>query len=286
MAERNEVHTGNTNCKPARHWCFTDHSMNLFDWDDKRMRYIIYQEEIGTENDKEHYQGYLEFKQTVKLSYLKKLNPHIHWEIRRGTREEARDYCMKDDTRKPGTNFKKYGKWENGGSGARNDLHDIQDEIKEGKSIEEIADKHFTTWARNYRAIEKYKSMKTQKRNWEMHIVWIHGPAGCGKTKWCVKNYDNLYIKGPDDYWFDGYCGEEAILIDDIDKDNKFNRNFMLRFTDRYPMKLAVKGGFTDMISKYIVITSNYSPEEIYGDDTAILRRITTIKEIDCKKIT
>lgn len=285
MAERNEVHTGNTNCKPARHWCFTDHSMDLFDWDDKRMRYIVYQDEIGEEGGKEHIQGYVEFKQTVKLSYLKKLNPQIHWEIRRGSREEARDYCMKDDTRKPGTNYKTYGKWEAGGSGARNDLHKIHEELKEGKSIEYIATNNFSTWCKNYRAIEKYKNMICKKRNWEMHIVWVHGPSGSGKTKWVIKNYPDLFIKGSDDTWFDGYNNESAILIDDIDKDNKFNRNFMLRFTDRYPMKLPYKGGFHEMTSKYIVFTSNYEPEEIYPNDDAVLRRITVIKNIDCKKI-
>ena len=46
-----------------------------------------------------HLQGYIEFKNQKQFKTLKKNYPEIHWEVRKGTQQQARDYCMKEDTR-------------------------------------------------------------------------------------------------------------------------------------------------------------------------------------------
>lgn len=68
---------------------------------DPSVRYCVYQEERGTNNVR-HYQGYVELKNPQRLSYLKKLLPGAHWEARRGTRDQAKAYSMKEDTRTEG----------------------------------------------------------------------------------------------------------------------------------------------------------------------------------------
>lgn len=52
--------------------------------------------EIGTECLTPHYQGYLELKQPRRLTFVKTLLPTAHWEIRRGSKEQAANYCLKD----------------------------------------------------------------------------------------------------------------------------------------------------------------------------------------------
>ena len=46
---------------------------------------------------------------------------------------------------------------------------------------------------------------------------WIWGPAGTGKTRSVWLEYPDLYPKMANKWW-DGYQGEETVLIDDFDK--------------------------------------------------------------------
>ena len=46
-----------------------------------------------------HLQGYVEFKNQKRFTTLKNAYPEIHWEIRKGSQQQARDYCMKTETR-------------------------------------------------------------------------------------------------------------------------------------------------------------------------------------------
>lgn len=47
--------------------------------------------------------------------------------------------------------------------------------------------------------------------------LWIVGFFGCGKIILVRKEYgDLLFIKGLNK-WFDGYCGEYVVLLDDLE---------------------------------------------------------------------
>ena len=52
-----------------------------------------------------------------------------------------------------------------------------------------------------------------------------------------------------------------------------------LRLTDRYPMRVPIKGGFVDWVPVRIWITANYGPDILYNRDPAVLRRIDEIYE-------
>lgn len=80
-----------------------------------RLRYFIAQREVCPDTQRVHWQCYGEFNSPVKGSAALKairvsrgdqrfrgLRPgEIHWERRRGRREQARDYCRKTDSRDP-----------------------------------------------------------------------------------------------------------------------------------------------------------------------------------------
>ena len=66
------------------------------------VRYASWQREVGASGT-EHLQGYAEFAAPVRLSAVRQwLSSSVHWEPRKGTREEARDYSRKDDSRAAG----------------------------------------------------------------------------------------------------------------------------------------------------------------------------------------
>jgi hypothetical protein len=62
--------------------------------------------------------------------------------------------------------------------------------------------------------------------------------------------------------WWDGYDGQEVIVIDEFY--GWLKRDFMYRLIDRYPMMLEVKGGAVPMQAKHVIFTSNKHPKEWY----------------------
>jgi len=79
------------------------------------VRYAIWQREICPDTGRVHWQGYIEFASPQRPTALKTAigvrrgdqrqrplrSGEIHWERRRGTREQARDYCRKQESRDP-----------------------------------------------------------------------------------------------------------------------------------------------------------------------------------------
>lgn len=106
--------------------------------DDPSVRYCVYQEERG-ENGVRHYQGYVELSAPQRMSYMKKLLPRAHWEKRKRTRDECRNYCMKEDTRIAGP-FE-IGEWQRH-QGARTDLSAAIATAKTTLNIAQVAKDH------------------------------------------------------------------------------------------------------------------------------------------------
>lgn len=82
----------------ALHWCFTVNNYTKEDiikiHDCEKIKYAIIACEVG-ENGTPHLQGYLCWKNKQALSACKKLHATAHWEVKRGTVQQAIDYCKK-----------------------------------------------------------------------------------------------------------------------------------------------------------------------------------------------
>jgi hypothetical protein len=106
--------------------CFTIHGVDAeFTLDpifiERDAKYCVYQIEQGVEGAI-HVQGYIELRKKMTLSAIKKvLDSEIaHIERRMGTRDQARDYCMKLESRIAGPY--EIGEWSSAGQGRRCDL--------------------------------------------------------------------------------------------------------------------------------------------------------------------
>ncbi len=282
VAGNNSRNIGPLEMARAIGWCFTlnnptfEHGEPPFASIDE-IAFATWQLESGERNTP-HYQGYVHFKSRKRLTQVRVVVPGAHLEKRRGTVAQAIAYANKEDTRVDGP-------WSIGevprGQGARNDIHDAYAAIKGGASIESVADEMPGVHAKYHRGLEKYQLMKMARRDFAPEVHVLIGVPGSGKTRFVFDNHEagDIYTKDPTNKWWDGYIGQEVVLIDDFYGSLRFN--YLLRLLDRYPMRLEVKGGHTQMLAKKIYITSNAELEDWYSNPSlnldALKRRITRV---------
>lgn len=203
-----------------------------------------------------------------------------HIERSRGSDEDNKKYCSKEQ------NF-----WEYGEIKSQTNIKDseiIRDMIKDNCSVIDIIERYPGHFMRYYRGIEqmiKYLQ-KPESRNWKTEVYYYWGEPGTGKTKAAHEESnatgERTYWKNRTKWW-DGYDGQENIIIDDFYGWIAYDE--LLRLLDRYPMQVEIKGGFKEMTAKRIWITSNIPIEDLYKHShffpEAIRRRCTVIKHFN-----
>lgn len=235
-------------------------------WSGDYVQYNIWQMEVGEEGTV-HYQGYVQLTQKKRISALKsQLCAHAHWEPRRGSHEQAKEYASKEETRMEGMEVMEVGKEVS--FGQRSDLIKLKEDLKNGMSLKDVSDAHFGPFLRYSRAIKEYQTLHQQNnRNWATQTTVYWGPPGTGKTKRALYEggLDAYWLPKPSSggtVWFDGYDGHEVVVIDEFF--GWIPRDLLCRMCDRYPLLVQVKGGTVPFVAKRIYITSNAAPAEWY----------------------
>lgn len=290
----------------SRHYCFTEYQKSpKQDWD--KMRYMVFQIETCPKSGRPHLQGYIELYDPLRITGVKKgLEIQAHVEERRGSRDQARHYCMKpvpdcncDDCsgksgkglRNPGPQSE-VGPWEFGtwieGQGDRTDLKDFIALIKEGHSTDMIVYENtaalkFVKHLREYENIHLDLTLPNF-RSVEVIVLW--GLAGMGKTKAAFELDPQIYsvpAGSPDRAWFDRYRGQNTILIDDFY--GSWPYDFLLKVLDGYKIQVPFKGGHVWARWTRVIITSNNCPCRWYpqGPTPALMRRISQIRAFGTK---
>lgn len=103
-------------------------------------------------------------------------------------------------------------------------------------------------------------------------VWWYWGPTGSGKTRSAVEKAkevagDAYWISHGNGQWYDGYKGQQAVILDDV-RAATWEFSNMLRITDRYKFQVPIKGGFVWWNPKLIIITAPDRPEDIYKNYT------------------
>lgn len=232
--------------------------------------------EVG-ESGTPHLQGIITFGKSMRLSALKKLNERTHWEPCK-VKEASLNYCTKGeiiiDTK-------------SGEQGKRTDLEDAIETLKK-TGLKGVREEHATVYVKHHKGLKAllYDFEEDSIPKWcppEVIVLW--GKPGCGKTRRCMEIDENLYtVSNPSTngaLWFDGYTGQETILLDDFYGWVKYHE--LLRLLDGYRMRLQTKGGFTHKAWKRVLITSNEHPSQWYhrGEWEALERRLSQIVRLD-----
>lgn len=79
---------------------------------------------------------------------------------------------------------------------------------------------------------------------------------------------------------WDGYTNQSSVIIDDLDKKHDYMGYHLKIWGDMYAFTAEVKGGTIMIRPKTIVVTSNYTPEQIWEDNNTldpILRRYQVV---------
>jgi len=240
------------------------------------MKYLIQGRETAPSTGKVHWQGFVIYKSARTLSAVIKEYKGIHFEVCQGSPAQNMEYCKKE------------GQWEEWGEppkvqGERTDLKSIGDMLKEGASDREMLEENPGAWLHCYRGVKEARKVlfPVAVRRWEMDVRIYWGNSGCGKTRKVWDEFEDVYVK-PVGKWWDGYDGQDVVLVDDFDPSNCFDIqfDFYLKLLDRYPMKVEVKGGFEEFRSKTIIFTSNFDPKTWFytkSNRGAFFRRVKTI---------
>jgi len=268
-----------TRPSPRIGWCFTLNNPTAEEIpaltavldDATKVKYAIFQGETG-ENGTPHLQGYVEFLNKQRFTTAKTILglERLHLEPRNGSRDQARCYCMKDDTIDPAVSGRvEIGEW--GSQTRSNELGNLVAELKTGSTMSDVAAKYPTSWVRNYRGIAAWHGMVCSK-GLETNTVrgyWIYGPPGIGKTHHVCEGLrdfptDRIFMKEQNKWW-DGYDGEELVVLDDLDNSAFFH--LLKKWGDKYAITNAeIKGGSVKLQHVKFIVIFNYFFDEIFKD--------------------
>jgi len=112
-------------------------------------------------------------------------------------------------------------------------------------------------------------------------VYW--GPTGTGKSRraW-QESGDDAYSKDPRTKFWCGYRCEENVIIDEFR--GAIDISHILRWTDRYPVRVEVKGSSKPLSASKFIFTSNLHPRlwypELDAETYAALERRLEIIEM------
>lgn len=246
-----------------------------------RIRYLIGGAETAPSTGTPHIQMHIDLTNSSTMSALQKRLQKCGIQLSLKPPDSAvhsdnnRGYCKKDG------NFHEWGTIP--AQGQRTDLASFMTTIAANpkKRRIDIMEEFPTVYAKYPRFANEYRLLKIKHDiiQGDLHDrnLWIHGPPGCGKSR--PFQEAGCYSK-PANKWWDAYDGEDLVLIEDIDLEHKHLGHLLKIWGDRYPFSAEIKGCYVKIRPHRIIITSNYTPEDLFTNEVlceAIARRFKVI---------
>lgn len=223
-----------------------------------------------------HWQLVVQCTRQVRLAGIKKLfgvGMHAEQTI---SSEGAEKYCWKEDTRVEGTQFELGSK-----SFERNNRKDwakILCDAKKGEMDSIPPDVFIRCYGSLKRiAVENANPIACIRT---CTVYWGRTGTGKSRTVWEKAGMD-AYPKDPCSKFWDGYRGQDQVVIDEFR--GTIGISHLLRWLDRYPVLVEVKGSSVVFKATKVWITSNLHPSMWYPEldqetREALLRRLEIIE--------
>lgn len=257
----------------------------------EHIKFLVCQEEICPESGRRHWQGYVELKKPARMPQVKNwLNcQHAHLEARRGTQQQAIEYCEKADTRAdPDAEPFRYG--ELTPQGTRTDISSALQVLNDGGGLADVLEQAPDVFVRYHRGLTAANDLiverSAQTIRDTLQVTVLTGPPGCGKTRavYEEEGLDKVYTltQSSGVVWWNGYTGQEVLLLDDYYGWIQWGE--LLKLLDIYPLRVQTKGGFTHVKYMKVYITSNrpwdhwYAKSRPFSEQGALMRRIHHVR--------
>lgn len=260
-------------------------------YDAGTMDYLVWQYEVGKEGT-EHIQGYVRYKTRGRLARVKKIDARLHAEAAKGSEQQNRDYCTKDETRKPGTEPHEYGEFKADANkqGKRSDLTELAAKVKSGKSKYEIAQEDpvaILKFDKGITALQcALRPPPPPTRSVMVNVLW--GPTGTGKTHRVMTAFPDCFVvsefrRDP----FDGYDMQDVVLFDEFNW-TEWPIAIMLKVLDKWRYRITSRYFNKDAYWTMVFICSNSDPTNWYSTELAEVRdafwrRLTNITYVASK---
>lgn len=243
----------------------------------KQCVYWCMSDETGLDTGTYHTHVYLACSSAVRFSVLFKRFEGAHFDVARGTSEDNRNYVFKigkwANDKKVETNHQdtheEDGEMPIERQGARNDLTDLYDMVKQGLSdfeILEIAPQFMLHMDKIERCRQTVMEEKFKTTWRDLHVTYIYGETGSGKTRSVMDKYgyDKVFRVTDYEHPFDGYKSQSVIVFEEFRSNLRIGD--MLNYLDGYPVELRCRYAnkvacFTD-----VFIISNISLRDQYRD--------------------
>lgn len=253
----------------ARYWILTIPLHGFTPFLPHGCQYIMGQLELG-EGGFLHWQIVVGFTKKVRQAGVRSLFGEYHCEPTKS--EKAEDYCWKEETRVQGTQFRL------GTKAFKRSCEKDWDQIRQNAKDGEFDSIPSDVYIRCFSSLKKIATEFSKPQPMERRCFVFVGPTGTGKSRraWDEATFD-AYPKSPTSKFWDGYRGQKHVVMDEFR--GQIEISHLLRWLDRYPVLVEIKGSSEVLKAHTFWITSNMHPKDWYPtiDDAtqkALLRRL------------
>lgn len=219
-----------------------------------------------------HIQGYIHFSGAKRMATVRTGIPGAHIEVRKGSVDQAIDYCQKDGS------FEEWGdRPMSAGQKTGEMWKSIMEKAKTGE-FQFIEQNYPRIWINLSSKLQSLHVPKTLILDGSLEHEWWVGKTGTGKSKEVWRLYPDHYQKELNKWWC-GYSDESVVVVEEWSPKNECTGSQLKIWADRYPFTGQIKGGSMKKIRPLkIIVLSNYRIDQCFMDEQdrlPIQRRFT-----------
>jgi hypothetical protein len=233
-----------------------------------RLVYLMYVQEHGSRNNREHYHAVLHFNSPIRRTAVKSYLRCEFWNLfpRRGSIDDCRRYLEKGGApirtagRKP--------RERNADAKKRKAEKEYKEFIEDAYNLEismvDLLMKHKRRMLSKISAVAKIRSYLLPERKGKPYVLWVRGDTGVGKSRGPFETFKGMiYRKNTKNKWWDGYdpTVHHVVIVDDYRAMGDLDFTWFLSITDWYHVSEEVKGGATYPSPALLIFTTPWRVE-------------------------